>query len=107
MPPISSRERRARRRAPAGIQVGFGAPCPGVLRSRRRPKRRRYRVVSELSRDCITSAITVRSDQCRTDSIGRYVNGLRASVPSHRSVRRGPPGTSAVCSRPIALEPRP
>jgi hypothetical protein len=54
-------------RLPTGIQVGFGAPCPCLEERCRRPVRRLRleNVVMELSIDCMTSAITVRSDQCR------------------------------------------
>ena len=51
---------------PTGIQVGFGAPWPcfEVMSPRRVNGIRLVYVVIELSRLCITSAITVRSDQC-------------------------------------------
>ena len=62
-PPMSLAIRRTA--CPAwGIQVGLGLPCPwrddmiqpsGVFLGK---------VVIELSWDCMTSAITVRSDQC-------------------------------------------
>ena len=64
VPPITRAIRRTASLA-AGIQVGFGLPWPcreditqpsGVFLGN---------VVIELSSDCITSAITVRSDQCR------------------------------------------
>ena len=49
---------------PTGIQVGLGAPWPCRDDSRQPSGVRRTNVVIELSSDCMTSATTVRSDQC-------------------------------------------
>ena len=87
----------------AGIHVGFGVPWP--WRETSRPKRRR--TVIELSSDCMTSAITVRSDQCRLSSERANVRGCRTIAPSSRSARgtRPPPSVISVVSRPMALLP--
>src|SRR5246127_3390246 len=47
---------------PIGIHDGFGSPCPCLLEYQRTPSLPRLvNVVIELSRCCLTSAITVRS----------------------------------------------
>ena len=62
-----------------------------------------------LSRVCMTSAISVRSDQPRSDRLRRNAAGSRATTPSAFSQggSRPPPSTSTVCSRPMALLPLP
>ena len=62
-PPILDAIRRVASLA-AGIQAGFGAPCPCCEVSLIRPSRmRRGFTVIELSSACMVSPITARSDQ--------------------------------------------
>ncbi|CKU10920.1 Uncharacterised protein [Mycobacterium tuberculosis] len=61
---------------PIGIHVGFGSPCPCLLEYQRIPSfPRLVNVVIELSRCCMTSAITVRSLHCRGLSIRMVPRG--------------------------------
>ena len=89
MPPISSASSRAARvagRDPG--RVGRAVARAGD-QPRGRAGRAASRVVSELSTDCMTSAITVRSDQPRTDSIRGGQPGLPddAAQPAADPVR--------------------
>ena len=109
VPPISSAIRRAAS-LPAGIQVGLGSPWPCLDESTHRPARlRRRNVVIELSRLCMTRAMTVRSDQCRTS----YRSSTRPfSRHSSRSQVRqrglsSSSSVSTVCSSDMALLPLP
>ena len=63
-PPMISAIRRTAWLA-TGIQVGFGSPWPCREDSTRRPNRPALQKTwMELSRLCMTRAITARSDQC-------------------------------------------
>ena len=79
---------------------------PGPVVSR--PRRVR-RTVSELSTDCMTSAMIVRSLHRRVDSDRASSTGWRSAWPRKRTGRgtRPPPSTSSVDSRPMALLPGP
>jgi hypothetical protein len=57
----------------------------------------------------MTSRMTVRSDQRRTDSDRRKTYGCRTQFPTNRSHRgmRPPPSTIGTASRPMAFEPLP
>src|SRR3546814_14253969 len=84
----------AKRRAtlcPIGIQVGFGLPVPCFVVNLPRLRKE----VSELSSDCITSRITLRSAP-PTGHIERMNDtGWRSTVSRKRSARSGPP--SIIC----------
>ncbi len=93
-----------------GNQVGLGSPWPWREVSRTRPRRpRRPRTVSELSRDCMTSATTVRCDQRRTDRLRTKSPGWRAASATNRSGRGTRPSAStmSVASSPMRLDPLP
>ncbi|SHW99558.1 Uncharacterised protein [Mycobacteroides abscessus subsp. abscessus] len=94
---------------PAGIQVGLGSPWPCLLSRRRQNSVFLVKVVIELSRCCMTSAITVRSLHCVTLNIRNVPRqSARAFSISWRHLDFGPsPSVIRVCSRPIALEPLP
>ena len=89
--------------------MGTGSPGPGRLVSLRPKRRFPPDTTMLLSRLCMTSAMTVRSDQPRTERLRAKAAGLRAMTPSAASQRgsRPPPSTSTVCSRPMALLPLP
>ena len=109
VPPMLSASRRAAWLA-TGIQDGLGSPLPWVEVSFRRPSQlRRSRTVIELSSDCITSRMMVRSDQRLGTTVCKITRGCRAATASHCRIRLPglPPSVSAVLSRPIALLPLP
>src|SRR5690349_16877716 len=89
---------------------GFGAPWPWRDVSLRRPVIvRLVYVVIELSCVCITSAMIVRSDQCRRSYSLAMLPFCRHSSFSQvrqRGVGRLP-SVSTVCSSDIAFEPLP
>ena len=90
------------RRGPACWSTSGCPACPRLVN-----------VVIELSRCCITSAITVRSLHCRGLSIRIMRRGSSPACCSNclqrgTSVPCGPePSVIRVCSSPIALEPLP
>src|SRR3954464_13829515 len=65
IPPIWSASGRVTS-LPAGIHVGLGSPCPCLVTSRSPSRPFLRRTVSELSSDCMTSTMIVRSDHPRT-----------------------------------------
>src|SRR5262245_54246971 len=110
VPPTIRAIRRAASLA-AGIQVGLGSPLPWREVSTRRPvsRDRFVYVVIELSRVCMTSAITVFPDQLRTSYSLRTVPGFLHSSLSQVRHRGSSPcsSVSTVCRRLIELLPLP
>ncbi len=106
-PLISSASRLAARVA-SSICTGLGAPCPwrAVSRPLPRPPGLRY-VVSELSSDCMTRPMMVRSDQRRLDSERTSCPGCFAVRANQARTRCLLYGTWRTVRKPMALEPRP
>ncbi len=94
-----------------GIQVGFGMPWPWRDERCQRPvsRERLENTVIELSIVCMTSAMTVRSDQCFTSYRSRTLRRSFHISLSHVCQRgAGPsPSVSTVCISDIALWPLP
>src|SRR5690606_826263 len=93
------------------ICLGLGAPCTWRAVSSPLPTPDGLSfVVRELSSDCITRAMMVRSDQRRLDSERTISRGCRAALPSQPSTRAAPEprrayGTWRMDRAPIELEP--
>ncbi len=94
-----------------GIQVGLGMPWPWREDRCHRPvsRLRVENTVIELSIVCMTSAMTVRSDQCRTSYRSRTLpRSFHISLSQVRHRGAGPsPSVSTVCISDIALLPLP
>ncbi len=77
------------------ICLGLGAPWPWRAVSRPLPTPVGFRcVVRELSRDCMTRPMMVRSDHLRLDSERRTSSGCLAAWPRKPRTREAP---EAVC----------
>ena len=97
---------------PAGIQDGFGravALLRGDVALAARTGSACVYVVIELSRVCMTSAITVRSDQCfRSYRLASRAAARHISRSQVRQRGSSPsPSVSTDCSSDIALVPGP
>src|SRR5690349_10061705 len=92
------------------ICLGLGAPCPCRAVSSPRPIPDGFTyVVRELSRDCITRPMMVRSDQRRLDSERSTRSGCFAAFASHPATLDEPSayGTWRMDRPPMAFEPLP
>lgn len=92
------------------ICLGLGAPWPWRAVSRPLPTPSGFRyVVRELSSDCITRPMMVRSDQWWLERERRTRRGWRAAFRSQASTRDEPSayGTWRMERPPIELEPLP
>ncbi len=86
--PLISSDSSVAARVASGIWVGFGAPWPWRAVSRPLPSPFGFRyVVRELSRDCMTRPMMVRSDQRRLESERSASQGWRATLPSQPATR--------------------
>ena len=108
--PLISSARALAASEAALICLGLGAPCPWRAVSSPLPVPFGFRyVVRELSSDCMTSPMMVRSDHRRLDSERTISRGWRAAFASQASAREPPSayGTWRMYRPPMELEPLP